>query len=140
MKKWQGLQSERDTFNDTLCEVGAVLSERFHNRAKELLVEFSKFKGVKVTYLKMGMGGWWIGGEVPFKEVWKDQVEEGTHDIDLYDFQDKRQWNAFYEEVNPGICAVATELLEILQFLTDEHYVQLLEIPEKEMKKLLSKA
>lgn len=88
----------------------------------------------------MGMGGWHLNGTTPFKEVWSGGVEEGDHEIDLDEFSTSRNCCLieYYEAVNPGIREVGAELNEILEVLTMTDYLQLLEIPDKEMKKLLT--
>ena len=140
MKKFDALK-ELEKVETALAEVGAVLSEPFHDRAKELIIQLSKFKGVKINHLIMGMGGWVLNGTMPFKEVWSGGVEEGDHEIDLSQFETGRNcWMEYYDAVNPGISAVCGELNEICEILTNETYLSLLEINDKEMKKLLKKA
>jgi hypothetical protein len=86
----------------------------------------------------MGMGGWFLDGTLPFKEVWKGGIEEGEHEIDLYQFDTGRNcWLEYYEAVNPGISAIGHELNEICEVLTNEAYLQTFDISKEEMKKLL---
>ena len=142
MKKWRGINKELDEVEKALGEVGEILSRPFHDRAKELIVKLSKFKGVKINHLIMGMGGWVLDGTIPFKEVWSGGVEEGDHEIDIDDFSPshRRCMIEYYEVVNPGIREVGAELNEILEVLTMTDYLQLLEINDKDMKKLLTSA
>jgi hypothetical protein len=126
-----------------LIKVGARMSKPFVKRAKELIVELSKFKGVKLHHLIMGMGGWHLEGEVPFKEYWGEnlsKVEEGVHEFDFDHFGTRSNWSESHENVNPGICEVAIELDEILERLTNEPYLTIFDISEAEMKKLLKSA
>ncbi len=137
------LKDEWDKVDKTLAEIGERMSAPFHARARELIIQLSKFKGVKLNHLIMGMGGWVLNGTLPFKEYWGpnlSKVEEGTNDFEFGNFEKRSCWPEFYENVNPGICAVACELNSILETLTNEHYLQIFDIDDKEMKKMLTKA
>ena len=135
------LEDEFDKVDKTLAEIGERMSEPFHARARELIIQLSKFKGVKLNHLIMGMGGWVLNGTLPFKEYWGpnlSKVEEGTNDFEFGNFEKRSCWPECYENVNPGICAVACELNSILEMLTNEHYLQIFDIDDKEMKKMLT--
>ena len=124
-----------------LGKVGTRASKPFIARVKELIVELSKFKGVKIERMVMGMGGWALVGTLPFKEYWGEnlsKVEEGDHDFELSQFDTVRNcWMEYYDNVNPGISAVCTELNDILSILTYNKYLDTFDIPADEMKKLL---
>lgn len=139
-ERWAGIEKERKKVVAAVCAFGAGLSEKFHDRAKELIKQFSRFEGVKVHYLVMGMGGWSLHAVAPFDEEFDGKVERYSYEVNTYDFTTSRgQPIDGYERANPGICKVMGELDEILQFLTDEAYLSLLDIPEEEMKKLVGK-
>jgi hypothetical protein len=139
MKSWRGLDKEQDAVKTALCDVGELLSRPFHERARELIIKLSKFKGVTIKYLVMGNGTFLMGIKTPWREEFKGNVEEGVHEnVDIGDFNDsKSRPNELYELANPGIGAVAQELDEILMYLNDEPYLTLLNIDEEEMVKLL---
>jgi len=130
---------ELDKVENELWRVGERMSKPFIKRAKELVVELSKFKGVKLERLLMGMGGWSLCGTMPFKEVWSGGVEMGDHEIELaLQFDTGRNcWLEYYENVNPGICAVCSELNEILSILTHTRHLAIFDINEDDMKKLI---
>jgi len=120
-----------------LANLGEKLSKPFFVRAKELIVELSKFKGVKINYLLMGMGGWTLDAEFPYEEHWSGGIEKGVHEFSFHDIGGRSCWAECYENVNPGIVAVARELDNILEILTNEQYLQIFDIDKDEMKKLL---
>jgi hypothetical protein len=135
------IDREREKVERELSELGAKLSEPFIARAKELIIQLSGFKGVKLERLVMGMGGWSLVGTIPFKEIWSGGVEEGDHEIQLAIHFDtgRSGWLEHYENVNPGITAVGMELNRILETLTNETYLQIFDITDAEMKKLLKR-
>jgi len=140
MKKFDA-KKELDKLEKELWRVGTRLSKPFIKRAKELIVELGNFKGVKLERLCMGMGTYSLVGTLPFKEVWQGGVEEGDHELELWlQFDTGRNcWMEYYEVVNPGICKVCTELNELLSTLTHTSYLDIFDIDEEEMKKLLTR-
>lgn len=141
MKKFNA-RKEWKKVDRQLANMGEKLSKPFINRAKELIVDLSKFKGVKINHLIMGMGGWVLNATLPFEEHWGpnlSKVEKGTHEFSFHDFGNRSCWIESYENVNPGISAVVIELNEILELLTNEHYLQIFDIDAVEMKRLLKK-
>ena len=127
-----------DSVEKTINEVGEVLSQPFHDRVRVLIKKLSKFKGVEIDHLIMGMGSYVLSIKAPWRETFKGKTEEGIHDMNIGDFNDSRnQPIETYECVNPGIAAVAQEIDDILMFLTDKHYLSIFDINEEEMKKLL---
>jgi hypothetical protein len=142
MKRKFNTDREVKKVERALANLGAKMSKPFIARAKELIVELSKFKGVKINHLIMGMGGWVLNGEIPYKEFWGpnlSKVEEGTHKFSFHDFSKHSSWCESYENVNPGICAVVGELDYILERLTNETYLQIFDIDAVAMKKLLQR-
>lgn len=138
MKTWRGIQVELDAAEMALADVGALLSCKFHDRAKELIIRLSKFEDVTIKYLIMGNGTYVLKMKAPWREVFRGQLEAGVDDMNIGDFNDShRQPIERYELANPGICKVAQELDEILMLLTDGHYFELFDIDEERMAKLL---
>jgi hypothetical protein len=132
--KWRGFDKEREDIENSLQEVGSMLSTRLHDRIETLFKKLSKFKGVKINYLIMGNGTYVVNMEAPM------QVDGATENsrVDISEFNDSTDGpDDRYENVNPGICAVALELDNILMHLTDSRYLTLMGIDEKKMKKLV---
>jgi hypothetical protein len=141
MKRKFNCDRERKNVERELGKLGIKLSKPFIARAKELIVELSKFKGVKINHLIMGMGGWVLNGTLPYKEFWGadlSKVEEGIHEFSFHDFDRRSMWIEYYENVNPGICKVVHELNDILETLTNEQYLDIFDIDAVEMKELLT--
>lgn len=136
------VNKELDKVEDALTNLGCRLSEPFHARAKELIVQLSKFKGVKIKRLLMGRGGYSLDATLPFIEYFKGKAEKGDHELELeLQFDTGRNcWLECYENANPGICAVCSELNDVLHTLTHTHYLQIFDIDPVEMKKLLKKS
>ena len=74
-------------------------------------------------------------------EVWSGGVEEGDHEFEMIQFETGRNcWMEYYDAVNPGISALCMELNEVLGILTHTKYLQIFDITEDEMKKLLKRS
>ena len=134
---------ELDKVEKELWRIGSRMSKPFHKRAKELIVRLSKFEGVTINHFIMGMGGWVLDGKLPYKEFWGpnlSKVEEGFNDFDLRQFDTGRNsWMEYYDNVNPGISAVLTELNEICEILTHTRHLAIFDINDEDMKKLLAR-
>ena len=132
---------EWDKAERELAKLGAKLSTAFVDRAKELIIELSKFNGVEINYLIMGMGSWVLDAKVPYKEYWGEnlsKVDEGVHEFDFNAFRIRYNRVECYENVNPGISKVVIELDHILETLTNKKYLRVFDIDAVEMKKLLT--
>jgi len=140
MKKFNA-NKELDKAEKALWNTGSKLSKPFIARAKELIVEISKGKGIKIERLVMGMGCYSLVGTIPFKEVWSGGVEEGEHEIEMWRLDSGRNCMLeYYDAVNPGISALLGELNEVLSILTHTRYLQVFDIDKNEMKKLLKRS
>ena len=140
MKKFNA-DKELKKVEKELWNMGSRLSKPFIARAKELIVEISKFKGVKIERLCMGMGAYSLVGTIPFKEVWSGGVEEGEHEIEMWRLDSGQNlFLEYYDAVNPGISKALGELNEILGILTQTRYLAIFDIDVVEMKKLLKRS
>jgi hypothetical protein len=134
--KWRGFDKEKDEITSSLCEVGEILSQKLHDRVRWLCGQIGNLDGITLDHLNMGMGGWSFGRKSLMKFA-----EGDTRDFDDYmnggpggaGIEEGPEW----EQRWPKLPKLAKELEEILMYLTDEHYLTLLDIDEAEMKKLV---
>lgn len=125
------LKSNRKRDEVAFRKLGTTLSQPYRKRVIEIIKELNSSGGMNITGLLMGMGAWVFEGD-DFEATYSDDSSGLMPVRELHEWYSKKVWQP--KTWRAKHYRLFQELQEILFYLTDETYMDLLELSKKEIK------